>query len=181
MAGVVNTDRPQRIIDVSASGGLVRGRVEDAIAVFRGIRYAAAPTGQLRFAPPQPVAREDTDPDATEFGFISPQDLDPLPKAVPGAEHNFYASGARAGEDCLNLNIWTPQTRGHAPGLVWIHGGAFLYGSGTGAWIDGASHAREHGIVVVAINYRLGILGGLNWATWSRATATSASKTRSWP
>jgi para-nitrobenzyl esterase len=162
MAGVVETDRPQPgVIDVPAPCGPVRGRVEDDIAVFRGIRYAAAPTGRLRFAPPQPPPREGTVCDATEFGLISLQDIDPLAGAIPGAEHNFYASGARAGEDCLNLNIWTPDTNGHAPVLVWIHGGAFLYGSGTGAWIDGASQAREHGIVVVTVNYRLGILGGL--------------------
>jgi para-nitrobenzyl esterase len=158
----VETDRPQPgFIDVSAPCGRVRGRVEHGIAVFRGIRYAAAPTGDLRFAPPQPPSRQEAVPDATEFGFISLQDIDPLPKALPGTEHNFYASDARAGEDCLNLNIWTPGTSGHAPVLVWIHGGAFLYGSGTGAWTDGASQAREHGIVVVTINYRLGILGGL--------------------
>ncbi len=55
-----------------------------------------------------------------------------------------------------------PRTpRGRAPVLVWIHGGAFLYGSGTGAWIDGTAHAREHGLVVVTLNYRLGLLGGL--------------------
>lgn len=129
--------------------------------MFRGIRYAAAPAGELRFAPPQPPRSEGDVIDATALGLIALQDIDPLPKVIPGAENNFYASHARAGEDCLNLNIWTPDIRGSAPVLVWIHGGAFLYGSGTGAWIDGRAHARQHGIVVVTINYRLGILGGL--------------------
>lgn len=150
---------------MTAPCGVVRGRAEGGACVFRGIRYAAAPTGQLRFAPPQPPPPPPPPAgaviDATTFGLVSLQDIDPLPRAVPGAEHNFYASDARAGEDCLNLNVWTPDTNGRAPVLVWIHGGAFLYGSGTGAWIDGAAHAREHGIVVVTINYRLGILGGL--------------------
>jgi para-nitrobenzyl esterase len=162
MAGAEDADRPQPgVIDVSAPCGEVRGRIGPGIAAFRGIRYAAAPTGQLRFAPPQPAPRAATRIDATQFGLVSLQDIDPLPKAIPAAEHNFYAAGAQAGEDCLNLNVWTPDTSGRAPVLVWIHGGAFLYGSGTGAWIDGTAHAREHGLVVVTLNYRLGLLGGL--------------------
>ncbi len=162
MAGAEDAEYPQpAVIDVSAPCGEVRGQLEEGIATFRGIRYAAAPAGQLRFAPPQPAPRAAARIDATAFGLISLQDIDPLPKAIPGAEHNFYAAGARAGEDCLNLNVWTPDTGGRAPVLVWIHGGAFLYGSGTGAWTDGTAHAREHGIVVVTLNYRLGLLGGL--------------------
>jgi para-nitrobenzyl esterase len=162
MAGAEDADRPQpAVIDVSAPCGEVRGCVEQDVATFRGIRYAAAPTGQLRFAPPRPAPRAATRIDATQFGLISLQDIDPLPQAIPAAEHNFYAAGATAGEDCLNLNVWTPDTGGRAPVLVWIHGGAFLYGSGTGAWIDGTAHAREHGLVVVTLNYRLGLLGGL--------------------
>jgi para-nitrobenzyl esterase len=162
MTDAAGKDRPQPgVIETAASCGAVRGRAEEGVRVFRGIRYAAAPTGPLRFAPPQPPPPADQVIDATAFGLISLQDIDPLPKAIPGAEHNFYAGDARAGEDCLNLNVWTPDTSGQAPVLVWIHGGAFLYGSGTGAWTDGAAHAREHGIVVVTINYRLGLLGGL--------------------
>lgn len=162
MTGPRGAARPEpRVSEVAASCGLVRGLIEDGVAVFRGIPYAAAPVGELRFAPPQLRGPEGKVLDAAGFGLISLQDIDPLPKAMPGTEHNFYASDARAGEDCLNLNIWTPDTGGSAPVLVWIHGGAFLYGSGTGAWIDGHAHARQHGIVVVTINYRLGILGGL--------------------
>ncbi len=66
-----------------------------------------------------------------------------------------------ASEDCLNLNIWSPDLAGHAPVLVWIHGGAFLCGSGSGLWTDGTRQARENGLVVVTLNYRLGYLGGL--------------------
>jgi para-nitrobenzyl esterase len=142
MPGAEEADRPlPGTIDVSAPCGAVRGQVEQGNAVFRGIRYAAAPTGQLRFAPPQPAPRTGERIDATKFGLISLQDIDPLPKAIPGAEHNFYAAGVQAGEDCLNLNVWTPDPGGRAPVLVWIHGGAFLYGSGTGAWIDGAARS----------------------------------------
>ena len=146
--------------DVTAPCGVVHGIREPGVHVFRGIPYAAAPTGELRFAPPQPAPRVDHI-DATRFGAISIQDVDPLPEALPGTERNFYADGALPDEDCLNLNVWTADPSGSAPVYVYIHGGGFLCGSGTGEWIDGARLAREHGIVVVTINYRLGLLGNL--------------------
>lgn len=140
--------------------GVVHGVVQDGVHVFKGIRFAQPPVSDLRFAPPQPASAVD-EIDATGFGPISLQDIDPLPRAVPGTEHNFYALDVTTSEDCLNLNIWSPDPAGKAPVYVYIHGGAFLYGSGTGQWTEGAKHAREHGIVVVTINYRLGLLGGL--------------------
>jgi len=149
-----------RTSDVSAPCGAVHGILEQGVHVFRGIPYAAPPVGELRFAPTRPAARVD-DIDATRFGPISLQDIDPLPEALPGTENNFYAPGITTSEDCLSLNVWTADPGGSAPVYVYIHGGAFLYGSGTGSWIDGARHAREHGLVVVTINYRLGLLGGL--------------------
>jgi para-nitrobenzyl esterase len=146
--------------DVAAPCGTVHGSLEGGVHVFRGIPYAAAPLGALRFAPPQP-APVVADIDATRFGAISLQDIDPLPEALPGTEFNFYAAGVRADEDCLNLNVWTADPAGKAPVYVFIHGGAWLYGSGTGDWASGANLARREGIVVVTINYRLGLLGGL--------------------
>jgi para-nitrobenzyl esterase len=80
---------------------------------------------------------------------------------LPGTENNYYSPCAAISEDCLNLNIWSADLAGRAPVLVWIHGGAFLCGSGGGPWLDGSRHARDHGIVVVTLNYRLGYLGGL--------------------
>ncbi len=145
---------------VNAPCGVVHGSLEDGVHVFRGIPYAAPPVGLRRFAPPVPVAASEHI-DATSFGSISLQDIDPLPDAIPGVEHNFYARGARPDEDCLNLNVWSPDPSGKAPVYVYIHGGAFLFGSGTGPWISGKRHAHDHGIVVVTLNYRLGLLGGL--------------------
>ena len=150
----------QQMSDVAAPCGTVHGAVVGGVHVFRGIPYALPPVGELRFAPPRPAPRVD-DIDATRFGAISLQDIDPLPEALPGTENNFYAPGAVTSEDCLNLNVWTADPSGSAPVYVYIHGGAFVYGSGTGPWIDGARLAREHGIVVVTVNYRLGLLGGL--------------------
>jgi para-nitrobenzyl esterase len=93
--------------------------------------------------------------------MISLQHLDPMATMIPGCEWNFYHPGAVQGEDCLNLNVWTPGQTGSRPVLVWIHGGAFLAGSGTGLWSEGATFARSHDVVVVTINYRLGALGFL--------------------
>ena len=146
--------------DVTAPCGTVHGLLEGGVHVFRGIPYAAPPVGDLRFAPPQPAPAVDNI-DATRFGAISAQDLDPLPAVKPGTEFNYYSAGARTDEDCLSLNVWTADPAGKAPVYVFIHGGAWLCGSGTGDWASGANQARDNGIVVVTINYRLGLLGGL--------------------
>ncbi len=147
--------------EAAAQAGRLRGLIHDGVAVFRGIRYGQPPVGSLRFAPPVPAANPGAPCDALVAGPISIQDIDPLPLAIPGTENNFYGPDAVASEDCLNLNVWTPDVSGRAPVLVWIHGGAFLCGSGSGLWIDGTRQARENGLVVVTLNYRLGYLGGL--------------------
>ncbi|MGP3534262.1 carboxylesterase/lipase family protein [Microbacterium sp. RD1] len=156
----VRADTTAPLREVTAPCGTVQGREETGVAVFRGIPYAQAPVGDLRFAPPQPLPPQERI-DATRFGAVSLQDIDPLPEALPGTEHNYYAADVRADEDCLSLNVWSADPTGSAPVYVYIHGGAFLCGSGTGPWISGANLARKHGVVVVTINYRLGILGGL--------------------
>ena len=151
----------EELVEVVAPCGSIRGRQAGSVASFRGIPYGAAPVGGLRFAPPVAVVPFQERFDALAFGTISAQDIDPLPEAIPGTENLYYAPGAIAGEDCLNLNVWSPVGAVAAPVLVYIHGGGFLCGSGTGPWFDGSAHAREHGLVVVTLNYRLGILGGL--------------------
>jgi para-nitrobenzyl esterase len=148
-------------LEVSTSEGPVRGLKRDGVWTFRGIPYAAAPVGPLRFAPPQPPSIRSARFDAFEYGPISEQDLDPLPTAIPPTQENFFAPDATTSEDCLSLNVWSTDAAGSAPVLIWIHGGAFMYGSGTGSWTDGSAHARNSRIVVVSLNYRLGILGGL--------------------
>ncbi len=167
-----------RTSDLTAPCGTVHGAIERGVHTFRGIPYALPPVGPLRFAPPQPAPAVERI-DATRFGPISLQDIDPLPEALPGTEHNFYAAGIRTDEDCLTLNVWTADPTGQAPVYVYIHGGGFLCGSGTGDWIDGANHAREHGIVVVTLNYRLGLLGNLCSATTTRWRRTWRSRTTS--
>ncbi len=157
----LNQERDMSTVVVDAPAGSFRGLMQDRVAVFRGIRYGEPPVGRLRFAPAVAAKKLEMPGDAVQAGPISIQDIDPLPMVLPGTENNYYSPDPVVSEDCLNLNIWSPGTTGRAPVLVWIHGGAFLCGSGSGAWLDGTAHARQNGIVVVTLNYRLGYLGGL--------------------
>ena len=123
----------------------------ERVAVFRGIPYAEAPVGPLRFAAPRPPARWDGVRDATVFG-PTPQRGDTGITLIP--EHSV------AGDETLNLNVWTPATDPGArlPVVVWIHGGGFVSGSPVSPWYDGRSFARD-GVVLVTISYRLGFTG----------------------
>jgi para-nitrobenzyl esterase len=134
--------------EVSTSTGLVRGRIEHGNAVFRGIPFAKPPIGELRFAAPQPVTPWDGVRDASEFGPQCPQapffGTPPPPEDTTG--------------EWLTVNVWTPGPRARAlPVMVWIHGGAYLFGSG-GAGYDGTRFANA-GVVFVSCNYRLGVEG----------------------
>ena len=134
---------------VRIDGGLVRGADAAGVNSFLGLPYAAPPTGNLRWRPPQPAAGWSGVRDATTFGPSCPQA--PSPFAPPG----------QFSEDCLYLNVYTPAARssfGGRPVLVWIHGGG-LEQDGARDY-DGTKLAAD-GVVVVTINYRLGALGFL--------------------
>ncbi|MGE6733173.1 carboxylesterase family protein, partial [Streptomyces sp. NPDC059900] len=138
---------------VDTTSGPVRGTLEDGIAVFRGIPYAAAPVGPLRFAPPAPVAPGEDVLEATAFGPTAPKNpySPPLDAILPDPD---IPGGA-----CLNLNVWTPAPGdGARPVMVWIHGGALRNGSSAVPMYDGRAFARD-GVVLVSLNYRLGIEG----------------------
>ena len=108
--------------EVYTSSGRVRGRVDDGVAVFRGIPFASPPVGELRFRAPQPPQVWDGVRDATRFGPPAPQA--PFPGAPPAP-----SAGNDSGE-WLTVNVWTPDTHARTlPVLVWIHGGAYLFGS----------------------------------------------------
>ncbi|MDX3759768.1 carboxylesterase/lipase family protein [Streptomyces sp. AK02-04a] len=139
---------------VTTPYGAVRGRYEDGVAVFRGIPYAAPPFGARRFRPPVPPEPWDGVRDAGEFG--------PTPPKPPYSEAfaRLLADPVVAGDDCLNLNVWTPEPGPGAglPVMVWIHGGALTRGSSAVPVYDGQAFARD-GVVLVSINYRLGVEG----------------------
>ncbi|MER6435665.1 MULTISPECIES: carboxylesterase family protein [unclassified Streptomyces] len=139
---------------VTTPYGAVRGRYEDGVAVFRGIPYAAPPFGPRRFRPPVPPEPWDGVRDAGSFG--------PTPPKPPYSEAfaRLLADPVVPGDDCLNLNVWTPEPGPGArlPVLVWIHGGALTRGSSAVPVYDGHAFARD-GVVLVSLNYRLGVEG----------------------
>ena len=143
------------------AAGSVRGRSDGRVLSFKGIPFAAPPVGELRFAPPEPPPAWAGERDCTRYTTVSLQPRDPLSDMIPACETNYYAPGTAQAEDCLNLNVWTPALSGSRPVLVWIHGGGYVTGSGTGLWTEGTTFARRHDVVVVTINYRLGALGFL--------------------
>ncbi|WP_417233098.1 carboxylesterase family protein, partial [Brevundimonas sp.] len=130
--------------------GALVGRTTAGILAFRGIPYAAPPVGPLRWRAPRPPVSWPGMRDASTVGPICVQ---PLVRGDPGV------GPLPMSEDCLTLNVWTPDPgKGRLPVMVWIHGGALVNGSGTAALYDGAGLARR-GVVGGALNYRLGRRG----------------------
>jgi para-nitrobenzyl esterase len=153
--GLIMTDTATEDLVVRTNPGELRGAREGGIAVFRGVPYAAAPVGELRFQPPQPVPAWRGARDATKDGPIAPQGRSRLAHVMGDFERP-------QSEDCLTLNIWTPAPDfKKRPVLVWIHGGAFSSGAGSLAWYSGERFAANGDLVAVSINYRLGALGFL--------------------
>ncbi|MBZ9646694.1 carboxylesterase family protein [Sphingobium sp. 3R8] len=143
---------------VPTGAGLVRGAMVGGVARFLGVPYAAAPIGDRRFALPQPPECWDGVRDAQAPGASAPQRV----RGVPGVDvEALVGKGWLPGEDYLTLNIWKPaDDRTALPVMVFIHGGGFVLGSKDAAVQDGSAFARD-GVLLVAINYRLGIEGFL--------------------
>lgn len=139
---------------VTAPAGPVSGSEERGVRVFRGIPYAQPPVGAARWTAPRAMPDWTAPRDATRFG---PACIQPEVKA------SLYSdAGLEMSEDCLSLNIWAPVDAAarRLPVFVWIHGGALMSGEGASPIYDGAKLARRD-MVVVSINYRLGVLGYL--------------------
>jgi para-nitrobenzyl esterase len=140
---------------VNTKSGKVEGSYQDGLYVFKGIPYAAPPVGELRWKPPQPVKPWGGVKQAKEYGSIAPQN--PMEGGL------IMQNEQVQDEDCLYLNIWTPGLdNAKRPVMVWIHGGAFTIGSGSDPMYDNGSLAARGDVVLVTINYRLGMLGFLN-------------------
>jgi para-nitrobenzyl esterase len=137
---------------VDTAQGKVNGLEKRGVHQFRGIPYARAE----RFRTPQAVEPWVGVRDATTFGAVAPQN--------PSATEAFLGGRERpSSEDCLVLNVFTPAADdGARPVMVWIHGGSFTAGGGDIPWYDASSVARTGDVVVVSINYRLGLLGFLH-------------------
>jgi para-nitrobenzyl esterase len=141
---------------VETRSGVIEGRRVEGVDSFLGVPYAAAPFGPNRMRPPQPAPSWDGVRSALEYGPTAPKGDYP-PQYQP-----LLPEVTIAGDECLNLNIWTPAAAGATPlpVLVWIHGGSFMNGSGSVGQYDGTAFARD-GVVCVTINYRLAADGFL--------------------
>ena len=145
---------------VATESGVVVGETDGGARVWRGLPYAAPPVGEGRWRRPQPVRPWAGTRDATRFGDAC-------------AQHRLRAGGGvpegwPRTEDCLTLNVWAPPSDADdlRPVLVWVHGGAFVAGSGMLADFNGARLAVEGDVVVVTLNYRLGALGFLDLSSF---------------
>lgn len=143
----------------TTTAGVIRGRIEDGITVFRGVPYAAPPMGRRRWLPAQPAEGWSGIRDCGTDGQVCPQPIGGMEAECLG----YRLSAEQLGEDCLTATIWTPRADGcRRPVLVWIHGGGFFTGAATLPIYSGASLAARGDIVVVGLNYRVGPLGFLD-------------------
>ncbi|WP_238009400.1 carboxylesterase family protein [Dactylosporangium sp. AC04546] len=138
---------------VRVAAGLLGGVVEDGVHAFKGIPFAAPLDGPRRFRPPQRPAPWDGVRDASQYGPV------PAFEPMPGLYGELSGPRQPAGDDCLSLNVWTPDPGAAGlPVLVWITGGGFYAGAGSNDVYDGTAFARD-GVVAVTVNYRLGFVG----------------------
>jgi para-nitrobenzyl esterase len=146
---------------VETAYGPVRGIDDGRVTAWKGVRYAAPPTADLRWRAPQPPEPWQEVADASAFGAVCPQPVEPR---IP------IDLGAPQGDDCLTLNIWaSSQIAGgdRRPVMVWIHGGAYVLGSANQPLYDGRVLAGGGDVVVVTVNYRLGAFGFLDLSSFS--------------
>jgi para-nitrobenzyl esterase len=140
---------------VTVAGGALEGRTTEGVTAFLGVPYAAPPFGEHRMRPPQPVLPWTGTRAATSYGPTAPKG------EYPPQYQALLPEVTVPGQECLNLNVWTPDPAASGlPVLVWIHGGSFMNGSGSVAEYDGSAFARD-GVVCVTINYRLSAEGFL--------------------
>src|SRR5579871_2860109 len=136
---------------VKVDTGKLKGSAGNGLTVFKGIPFAAPPVGARRWKAPMPAAKWKGVREATEFG----------PRCMQGNIYDdmiFRDKGPS--EDCLYLNVWTPaeSAKGRLPVMVWVYGGGFAAGAASEPRQDGENLARK-GVVVVSMNYRLGVFG----------------------
>jgi para-nitrobenzyl esterase len=140
---------------VETGHGRIEGTDLGAVHAFLGVPYAAPPVGELRWAAPAPPASWRGVRHAKDYGASCTQEA----RGPFGPyTHEFVDQAKAPSEDCLTLNVWTPDLDASLPILVWIHGGAFIGGASSVPIYDG-EHLAAQGIVVVSVNYRLGAFG----------------------
>jgi len=151
---------------VAAPAGTVGGVREGDIVTFRAVPYALPPTGARRWRPPAPMPRWSGVRPAREEGVACMQ-----PGMAPGP---YNRGPVRMSEDCLTLDITAPAHARRAPVMIWIHGGTLIWGTGHSPSYNGRAFAQR-GVILVSINYRLGVLGYLAHPELSRESADGVS------
>jgi para-nitrobenzyl esterase len=150
---------------VEIASGKICGALAGGIHAFKGIPYGAPTGGRNRFLPPQPVAPWSGTRDALAYAGQAPQSPARIKRRSEMDNILGPADDTPEVEDCLTLNVWTPGLgAGKRPVMVWLHGGAFAYGSGNRAVTAGANLAKRGDVVVVSVNHRLNICGHLHLA-----------------
>jgi para-nitrobenzyl esterase len=156
---------------VETAGGKIRGSAERGAVVFRGVPYGAPTGGSRRFTAPDPAQPWAGVRDATDVGPACPPTLTAadrthIERSRLWSTYAGYEPSTVFSEDCLRLNVWTAGDGGARKAvIVWLHGGGFSWGSGSSPLTSGDVLAAKHGVVVVTVNHRLGILGYLDLAT----------------
>ncbi|MBI1782757.1 MAG: carboxylesterase family protein [Sphingobacteriales bacterium] len=160
---------------VKTNTGLISGiqNKESNIYIYKGIPFAAPPVAALRWKTPQPVTPWTGIKKCETFGASAPQGK-PVPFSMYTSE--FLIPEEPINEDCLYLNVWTSSIKSTSkkPVIVWIHGGAFISGSGSCPIYDGENMAKK-GVVFVTINYRLGVFGFLAHPELTKESPTHSS------
>jgi para-nitrobenzyl esterase len=155
---------------VTTSSGPVRGLILDGVQSFRGVRYGAAPVGELRWMPPQRPQPWKAVYDASDFGAPAMQlasgSIIEAPDEFGFQMHRVFTTPSEfkvMNEDCLYLNVWTPAIDSRKrPVMFWIHGGGFAFGSGSQTIYQGDGLAKAGDVVVVSVNHRLNVFGYLH-------------------
>ena len=147
---------------VEMATGKIRGSAGGGIYAFKGIPYGASTGGTNRFRPPRPVIAWGGVRDTLAYHAKAPQSPAQVKRRAEMDNILGPVDDSAESEDCLTLNIWTPGPAGKRPVMVWLHGGAFAYGSGNRAVTDGTNLARRGDVVVVSVNHRLNICGYLH-------------------
>jgi para-nitrobenzyl esterase len=158
---------------VSTQVGQISGVTDSrGVTSYKGVPFAAPPIGDLRWKPPQPTARWDGVRKADHFGNSCVQKEG---RSRPPWTEPFMVQGP-TGEDCLYLNVWTAAKSAseRRPVMVWFHGGGFTEGSASIAVYDGTQFAKR-GVVLVGVNYRLGVLGFLTYPALSKESEHGVS------
>ena len=151
LSGSITFAADKNKADVKVESGMLRGVSDVGVVSYKGVPYAAPPTGNLRWKAPQPAAHWSGVRTANQFGHDCmqlpfPSDAAPL--------------GTKPDEDCLVMNVWAPaaRTSSKLPVMVWIYGGGYVNGGSSPAVYDGSQFAKQ-GVVFVSFNYRLGRFG----------------------